>query len=321
MRSARLSAARRGSIIVVALAAVLLPSGNAAAQDAIRRWRGAILVQTMDTSINPIAAEVLIPAFHFAVRITNEEGVVLLVNVPDGLYLMQARHIGHRPDWRFVHVTGDTARVEFILAPADIRDGVARGGLAESRLREFLRRTGAIPYGSFLTRAEIERRRPRNLVSLLARVPDVTVDHTPTGPPVVRSQRIPPAQCASGMLVLVDAMIPAAVAPAAGADIGSREEEPRFVHGLRSERRLAGLTSAARWDGRRSGGAAAFDLTADRIDDPSPSARVVRLTSPIERVPIATVAAIEVYPTLAGVPAEFRIVGAECGLVLVWTGR
>src|SRR3712207_1069231 len=148
MRSARLSSAIRGSTFAVALAAVIPPSGTPA-QDTPRRWRGAIFAQAVDTSINPLAAEIVLPAFELAARV-NDDGAVLFVNVPDGLYLMQARHLGHRPEWRFVRVIGDTARVEFILAPADIRDGVARGGLAESRLREFLRRTGTIPLGSFL---------------------------------------------------------------------------------------------------------------------------------------------------------------------------
>jgi hypothetical protein len=33
------------------------------------------------------------------------------------------------------------------------------------------------------------------------------------------------------------------------------------------------------------------------------------------------VSAVEIYPNLAGVPPEFRVTGAECGLVLVWTER
>jgi hypothetical protein len=39
----------------------------------------------------------------------------------------------------------------------------------------------------------------------------------------------------------------------------------------------------------------------------------------VNQVPLSTLAGIEVYPTLAGVPAEFRVAGAECGVVLVWT--
>jgi hypothetical protein len=46
-----------------------------------------------------------------------------------------------------------------------------------------------------------------------------------------------------------------------------------------------------------------------------------RAPSAIESVPILSVAAVEVYPSLAGVPPEFRVAGAECGVILVWTGN
>jgi hypothetical protein len=39
----------------------------------------------------------------------------------------------------------------------------------------------------------------------------------------------------------------------------------------------------------------------------------------VSHVPLSTVAGVEVYPTLAGVPPEFRVGGAECGVVLIWT--
>jgi hypothetical protein len=39
----------------------------------------------------------------------------------------------------------------------------------------------------------------------------------------------------------------------------------------------------------------------------------------VNQVPLSTVAGVEVYPTLAGVPPEFRMSGAECAVVLIWT--
>jgi hypothetical protein len=315
MRSALLSAALRGSTLAAALAATLLPASRPAAQESPRKFRGAILVQAVDTSINPLPAEIVLPAFEVSAR-GNEDGAVLFVNVPDGLYLLHARHLGYRPEWRFIRVTGDTVRIELVLAPAEIRTGAARRGLADARLRDFLRRTTASPLGTFLTRGEIERRRARTLVALLGRIPDVRIDRS-AGPPIVRSERAVSAQCASGMLVLVDGVIPAAASVPDVFAVGAAPEEPRFVPALRAERRPGGRTS--RWEAARP----IFEASSlDGAGDTGATMRAVaarRIASAIERIPLARVAAVEVYPTLPGVPPEFRLVGAECGLVLVWT--
>jgi hypothetical protein len=316
MRSARLSAALRGSTFAVALAATFLPAQRPAAQDAVKRFRGAILVHAVDTSINPLHAEIMLPAFEVAAR-GNEDGAVLFVNVPDGLYLLQARHLGYRPEWRFVLVTGDTTRLEMVLPPADVRAGARRIGLPESRLREFLRRTTAIPLGTFLTRGEIERRRARNLVALLARVPDVVVDRSATGATVVRSERAVEPQCASGMLLLVDAAVPT-TAPVPAGETRDGPHEPRFIHGLRPERFIA--RAARRDPAQPLLDASLLGVVGDGAGDDPRGAGARRTLSVIERIPMAHVAAVEVYPTLTGVPAEFRVSGAECGLVLVWTG-
>jgi len=312
MRRARLSAASRGSTLLVALAAISLPVDRPAAQESTRRFPGAILVQAVDTSINPIPAEIILPAFEVSARV-NDDGAVLFVNVPDGLYVLQARHLGHRPEWRFVRVIGDTARLEIVLSPVDKRGDFARAALPESRLREFLRRTAMIPVGTFLTRTEIERRRARNLVALLARLPDIVVDRAADGPPVVRSERVAGPQCASGMLIFVDAVVPTGPAVPEGVEAPDNPRESRFIRGLRAERRLTGR--AVRRDlGRPSLGSRSLDVGADR----PPGAR--RAAFSLDRIPITRVAALEVYPNLAGVPPEFRVTGAECGVVLVWTG-
>lgn len=43
--------------------------------------------------------------------------------------------------------------------------------------------------------------------------------------------------------------------------------------------------------------------------------------SPLDRVPISLVGAVEIYPTGVDVPTEFKVPGSECGVVLVWTTR
>ena len=320
MRSARLSAAVRGSMLALALTSTAFSGDGLAGQTPSGRLahRGAILVQTVDTSINPLAAEIVLPAFGLGVRL-SDEGVVLLMNIPDGTYLVQARNLGHRPEWRVVRIAGDTAHLDFTLAPADVARAGHGYALADSRLREFLRRTVEIEQAYFITRAEIERRRPKNLASLLGRLSDVTVDRSGPGPTVVRSKRIAPPQCRSGMLVFVDGMAPSAHAPEVAANEPAIERHsPR---GLPPERATFGGGMVSPRDDPRSSVASARELAGagSLVPDGPTSSRAN--ASPLEWVPISLVAGVEIYPTLNDIPPEFRVSGAECGVVLVWTVR
>jgi hypothetical protein len=115
MRCARLSTAGRGSMLALALALAAVPAALLPGQTPAGRIShpGAILVQATDTSINPLAVEIVLPAFGLGVRL-SDEGVALFLNVPDGVYLMQARHLGYRPEWRVIRITGDTARIDVV---------------------------------------------------------------------------------------------------------------------------------------------------------------------------------------------------------------
>ncbi len=312
MRSARLSTAGRGSMLALALAVAssALPATLSATQGPVPRTAhpGAIIVQTVDTSINPIAAEIVLPAFAVGVRL-SEEGAALLLNIPDGLYLIQARHLGYRPEWRVARIRGDTVRVEFILAPAD----GPNGGLAEARLREFLYRSGRIQMASFITRADIDRRRPRNLAALLSRISDVTVERAGPGPTIIRSSRARGLECASGMLLFVDGMLPNPPQPTAEPGLLAPAAERQSSRTLRAV--SAGGADASRWSTGLSARAGVESVTSRRPT----SARST--TSPLDWVPISLVAGVEIYPIISDVPPEFRVAGAECGVVLVWTTR
>jgi hypothetical protein len=277
-----------------------------------------MLVQAMDTSINPLAAEIVLPAFGLGVRL-SDEGAALVVNVPNGTYLIQARHLGYRPEWRVVRIAGDTARLDFILPPASRADGVAGGALAESRLRDFLRRTGSIQMASFVTRAEIERRRPRNLVALLRRIPDVAIDRAGSALTVVRSNRAPRPACLSGMLVFVDGMLP--VRPSVDPPLNDVSGGRLTLRRARPQRAMVGAgttgVDASRW----SMGATARELAGVQPVAPDGPTGARRATSALEWLPISRVGGVEIYPTGLDVPTEFRIAGAECGVVLVWTVR
>jgi hypothetical protein len=123
------------------------------------------------------------------------------------------------------------------------------------------------------------------------------------------------------MLVFVDGVLqnsPSAIG-------GSRQRLPREDSLALRRPRAGGTTpggSLGGGSGRRgtaSAGAAA--LAADPVPsiDAAGGANTASLFD-VNQVPLSAVVGVEVYPTLAGVPAEFRLPGAECGVVIVWTG-
>jgi hypothetical protein len=313
MRSARLSTACGGSMLALALAVAssALPAARSPGQGPVPRFAhpGAILVQAVDTAINPLAAEIVLPAFALGVRL-SEEGTALFVNIPDGLYLIQARHLGHRPEWKFVRIRGDTAQIDFILPPAD----GAHAGLAEARLRDFLRRSPRLQLATFITRAEIDRRRPRNLGMLLGRIPEVSIDRAGPGPTIARSTRATRPDCTTGMLVFVDGMLPdpPRIVTAPAPDMPPQRLSLRS---LRAERSAGGNAFGAVDTFRWATAPSARELAGV---DPVASRRG---PSALDWIPMSLVGGVEVYPTVIDVPPEFRVSGAECGVVLVWTIR
>jgi hypothetical protein len=303
--------------------AVLTPTGDAGAQT---RHRGAIYLQVIDTSVNPLAgAEVVLPHLGLAMRLA-EEGSLLLVDVPNGMYLVQARHVGYKTEWQIVRVSGDTVRAHFMLMPAahalDTIAVVVDAAPLEARLREFLRRSTSSPSGYFLTREDVERRRPADFGALLQTVSGVVVQRAVPGPTLVRSRRAGERRCTAGMLVFLDGVL----VSSPGAIGGSRQRTPAEASlALRRPRAggttLGGMLSGGGRAGRRGSGAAAGQpFGADPI--PSIDATATVSTSSlfdVNQIALSTVAGVEVYPTLAGIPPEFRLPGAECGVVLIWT--
>jgi hypothetical protein len=287
--------------------------------------RGAIFFQVIDTAVNPLAgAEIVLPHLGIAMQLA-EEGSLLLVDVPNGMYLVQARHLGYKAEWQLVRVTNDTARAHFMLMPAphalDTVAVVADGAALETRLQEFLRRSASNPTGYFLTRADVEQRRPADVGALLQMVNGVVVQRAIPGPTLVRSRRAG-SRCATGMLVFVDGLLqnpPSSIG-------GSRQRLARDDSlGLRRPR-AGGTTSGGTLGtgprGTRRGAAAsvAGQLLAGEpvIGDASGALPPASLFD-VNQVPLSTIAGVEVYPSLLGVPPGFRLPGAECGVVLIWT--
>lgn len=304
--------------------AALTPAYDAGAQ---ARRPGAIYFQVIDTSVNPLAgAEIVLPHLGLAMRLA-EEGSLLLVDVPDGMYLVQARQVGYKTEWQIVRVTGDTARAHFMLMPGshalDTVAVIADAAPLETRLREFLRRSTSSPSGYFLTREDVERRRPADVGGLLQTVSGVVVQRALPGPTLVRSRRSGDSRCTGGMLVFVDGML----VNSPGAIGGSRQRAPRDDSlGLRRARPGGTAAGGTLGGGGRSGGRGGIGRVGSSVLGAEPTLNVdasgtVNTSSlfDVNQVPLSTVAGVEVYPTLAGVPPEFRVAGAECGVVLIWT--
>jgi hypothetical protein len=315
----------RLTVLATMLSLVVATSASAPYADAQAKPRGAIYFQVIDTSVNPLAgAEVVLPHLGLAVRLA-EEGSLLLVDVPNGVYLVQARHLGYKTEWRVVRVVDDTARAHFMLMPSatalDTVSVIADAAPLETRLREFLRRSTTSPSGSFLTREDVERRRPADFGALLQTVSGVVVQRGMAGPALVRSRRAGDSRCASGMLVFVDGMLVNSPGLAGGSRQRLARDDSLALRRPRSTATPAGGTlggGSARGSRRGIGPVGGQVLGADPMPTVDASSHHTALFD-VSQVPLSTVAGVEVYPTLAGVPPEFRVAGAECGVVLIWT--
>lgn len=113
--------------------------------------------------------------------LTDSGGAFRLPDVPPGRYTLEVRVIGHHPEEVAAEIReGATARVEVELrmrpiALAPIRvEAAARRGRTAAVMRGFYERLEA-GRGHFVTRADLEARRPRTLAQALEMVPGVRV--------------------------------------------------------------------------------------------------------------------------------------------------
>lgn len=316
---------RRGRAIVGAIAMLLVvplvrsgaqpPSTHAAGPP------GVIVVQVTDTCLNPLPAEVALPALGFGVRL-SEDGTAVLVDVPNGLYLVEVRHAGHASDSRLVRVAGDTARADFALTPIAAERGPAGapggGDIARARLHYFIQRSAtAMSPGTFITRHQIERRAPRTVSALLGDVRGVRIERAARGRRIVRSTEASEPGCAGGMLVLVDGAPIAPIddtSPSASAEQNSRAGQ--------APGRLAADGGGTRSPTLRWVGPSGADLVrvahnAVRAGETT-AVRGAGVTD-IDRVKVSSVAALEIYASRGSAPPEVQLPGAECGVVLIWT--
>jgi hypothetical protein len=310
--------------LVVGVAFAVVTVGSARDVEAQQaKHRGAIFFQVIDTSVNPLAgAEIVLPHLGLALQLA-EEGSLLLVDVPNGTYLVQARQLGYQTEWRLVRVTSDTARAHFMLAPApqglDTVAVVADGAPIEGRLREFLRRSTSSPSGYFLTREDVERRRPSDVGALLQTVNGVVVQRASPGTTLVRSRRSAGNRCVTGMLVFVDGVLLNSPAAFGGRQRTARDDSLALRPPRPGGTSAGGTLAGGRTPRRGSRGVGGQFLGGDPLPNVDASASVAPTMFDVNQVPLSTIAGVEVYPTLSGVPPQFRIPAAECGVVLIWT--
>ena len=115
--------------------------------------------------------------------VTNERGELHLRGVPAGERTVDATLLGYAPGRASVVVPAEgRAEVAIELEPAPVEldpvDVVAEGGVLEQHGFFERRENGQ---GTFFTRAEIERLRPRLLSDILRRVPGMSLTPTRTG--------------------------------------------------------------------------------------------------------------------------------------------
>jgi hypothetical protein len=310
-----------GPSIVTALGVLFLfPSAESTAQLASSAARGAILVQVTDTSINPLPADVTLPRLGLGVRL-SEDGTALVVNVPDGLYIVQARHRGHIPESQLLRVSGDTARVELVLSPADQHsqkvDARAGGAIARARLRSFMAWSMTLQPGKFVARSESQR--ARTMSSLLRGLNDIRVERV-RGRTTVHAAQARGPHCADGMLIFLDgnALRPSDVPRPAKASVRywsaaySAQTPPQLTAGGARTNGSEVIKSVA------VSGGGLVHVALDPAGVALIATQAPRVTD-IDRIDMSSVVAIEIYLTADAAPPEFQERGAQCGVLSIWT--
>ncbi len=221
--------------------------------------------------------------------ITDERGVARLSALAAGTDTAQVLLVGYAP--RSVVLTirsGDIARVTVALTreaqaltPVDVT--ARRAALSFDHGFNARRRMG---FGEFVAREDIDARRSPYSTDLLRGLPGVLVTHGRAGNGVRMARNT--AAChvrywVDGMLVPDDDRLPPNVVATADRTHGSSDE---------------------------TGGATTIVLARVNADVP---------TFDLDMIPPDDIEAIEVYRGPAETPAEFRVMGAPCGVIVVWT--
>lgn len=123
-----------------------------------------------DSAGQPLAAVEVFVATAQTPALTNERGTYTVTGVPRGRVWVSARRIGFAPTRRSATIErGRTTTLDFEMTPLPVILGelvVRASGMHLDRLSDFWRRS-RMGWGRFLTRDDIDRRRPTELSQLV----------------------------------------------------------------------------------------------------------------------------------------------------------
>jgi hypothetical protein len=161
--------------------------------------KGAIFTTVLDAAGDPLSgAEILLPTLdvHFTVP---SGGALLIRDVPSGMYLVQARHLGYAIQNRIVRVGVDTPTVRFLLAPvSQTLDTVKVSADPLGWFSDFEknRKRGL---GQFFTKLDLKKSGSPKLSQFLHRATGVRVTQ---GQDMLSPDVVSTFRCAGGSLVV-----------------------------------------------------------------------------------------------------------------------
>jgi hypothetical protein len=295
-------------IAALVAAALALPSDGVRAQTTTVLVAG---VSDAGTGQALRGAEILLPELGRSAR-TDGLGEARIPGIPIGSHRIRVRFIGYAAADTILPFQGDTTGIVFRLDRGAVTmEAVEVKAVGPSRLREFeMRRHGGI--GKYLTADQLEREKDRDFaVVAMSRFPGLQVVHDGDGRPHIASIR---GSCGS------------ASSPSEAIRAGARGGGS----GGRGAATTGGTPTGVQGSGGAGQGSATNDLpvgTAISAGSCTPNkACIVQaylddiLLDEADFDIIATwdLAGVEYYSG-AQVPVRYRISGAACGVMLLWS--
>jgi Carboxypeptidase regulatory-like domain/TonB-dependent Receptor Plug Domain len=279
-------------ISVLALA-IVLGTGAAGTLSAQTRSGRLFNVNTEEPLESGVVSLLDSTGVEVASSITNPTGWFQLVAPRPGTYLVKARRLGYRQwiDGPLEIHEGDALNAAFHLKPDPVT--LSSLSVTAEASAQFLRNIGFYQrqrsdFGHYVTRDQIDMRRPQRMTDLLVSVPGVKI--------------VPAASGAGRTQVQLRGSRPSDGGPC----------DPRvFIDGFIAVR---GGSTAITVDGTNPEGVLGDPSSTD-VNDPGPT--LDDLVSPRE------IEAMEIYRSSSQIPARFGGAGAatRCGVIVVWTRR
>ena len=256
-------------------------------------------------------AEVLLPGLGRSAR-TDALGEARIGSIPSGPHRIRVRFLGFAPMDTTLQFEGDTAAVLFRLERAVVAlDAVEVKAASPMRLRDFEMRR-KIGSGKYLTAVDLERdsNRPFGIVAM-TRFPGLQFVYDADGRPHVSSTR---GACGGNTSPSEELLAGARGGGSGGRGAATTGGTPGQSQGKGGSGQGAGNTPGAgetrTYLGSCSPGRACYVVTF--LDD-------IQLdNADFDIVTTWDIAAVEYY-TGNSVPPRYRVSGAACGVLLVWS--